>query len=309
MRRPQSGVLPAANRHAIFLTLLLNAGKDVGSQMLKAFAEIPAIVDRMAARDPNAALSCVLAVGADAWDRLWPEGPRPALLRRFPLVHDNGRSAPRTTADLFIHIRSERPDLNFDLARRIREVLSCYVTVAEEIPAFRYHEMRDLTGFVDGTENPEDNERAVVALVGPDDPAHEGGSYLHIQRYVHDLEGWESLSVNEQERVFGRTKQDDVEMSATEKPMTAHIKRVSIKEDGEELKILRHSMPYGNSSESGLYFVSYAKTPEHFERMLVRMIEADEHGDFDHLMKYTRAVTGAAFFAPSLGFVLRGAKP
>ncbi|MCB1874939.1 MAG: Dyp-type peroxidase [Chromatiales bacterium] len=304
MPRPQSGVLPPANRHAVFLTLLLNAGQDAGRQTRRILARIPQILEEVVASDTQAGLSCVVAIGAEAWDRLWPNGPRPTMLRRFPLVQDGARAAPRTSADLFIHVRSERADLNFDLIRSLRKAFSCCVTTAEEVHTFRYHDMRDLTGFVDGTENPEGQERVETALVGLEDAGHAGGSYVHVQRYVHDLDAWERLSVDEQERVFGRTKADDVEMAAGVKPATAHIKRVSIKDNGEELKILRHSMPYGTGAEAGLYFVSYAKTPEHFERMLIRMIHADEAGNYDHLMHYTRAVTGAAFFAPSLDFLL-----
>ena len=155
---------------------------------------------------------------------------------------------------------------------------------------------RDLTGFVDGTENPKDAHRAEVALL-PAGP-FAGGSYIDIQRYIHDLAAWNRLSVTQQEQIIARTKQTDEEFATEDKPETAHIKRVSIKEDGESLEILRHSMPYGTVSEHGLYFISYAGRPDTFRRMLEQMIVADKAGHYDHLLNFSRAVTGASFFAP-----------
>ncbi len=158
---------------------------------------------------------------------------------------------------------------------------------------------RDLIGFVDGTENPAGDHRGEVALVGDDDPEMAGGSYVAIQRYIHDLAAWESQPIEEQEQIIARTKADDVEFESTDKAPTAHFKRVSIKEGGKSLEILRHSMPYGTTSEHGLYFVAYCDTPGNFEDMLEQMIVGDVDGHYDHLLNYSWAVTGASFFAPS----------
>jgi len=177
------------------------------------------------------------------------------------------------------------------------------ISIVEEINGFRYLENRDLTGFIDGTENPEGDERADVALVAQDDPDFAAGSYVNMQRYIHDLHNWETLSVHEQEAAIGRTKADDVELADGVKPPTAHISRVVIEQDGEELEILRHSMPYGDVREAGLLFIAYARTPDNFDRMLDRMVHADADGHYDHLLDYTRAVTGCSFFAPSMEFL------
>ena len=177
------------------------------------------------------------------------------------------------------------------------------ISIVEEIDGFRYLENRDLTGFVDGTENPAGDERADVALVPQDDPDFAAGSYVNMQRYIHDLATWERLSAHEQEGIIGRTKADDVELADGVKPPTAHISRVVIEQDGEELEILRHSMPYGNVCEAGLLFIAYARSPDNFDRMPDCMIHTDADGHYDQLMDYTRAVTGCSFFAPSMEFL------
>lgn len=306
MGRPQSGILPAANGHALFITLLLAQGETAGRTARETAAAVPGLTDELAAAYPEAALTSVIGVGSNAWDRLFPDR-RPAQLRRFTEVEGQGGRAPATPADLFLHIRGERPDLNFELARRLMQRFGESVTVVEEVTAFRYLDSRDLTGFVDGTENPTGEARAEVALVGEGDPAFAGGSYIALQRYIHDLPAWERLPVAEQERIIARTKADNVEFDSDDKPPTAHIKRVSIKEDGRSLEILRHSMPYGTTSEHGLYFVAYCATPNNFDKMLSRMLIADDEGHYDHLMDYSRAVTGAAFFAPARDWLESGA--
>lgn len=303
MATPQSGVLPEGNSHALFLTLRIDGGVDDALQRVRsACGALPALTDELAGSDPGATLRSVVAFGSGAWDLLFPVA-RPAQLDVFRAREDGSRNAPSTPADLLLHIRSERRDLNYELIRQARALLGGGGVAVEEVAGFRYLDNRDLTGFVDGTENPEDDERAEVALVGDEDVAFTGGSYIHMQRYVHDLARWEDLAVAEQEVVIGRTKPEDTELPSGVKPPTAHISRVVIKQDGEELEILRHSMPYGYSDEAGLVFIAYGRTPDNFNRMLDRMIYADMDGLYDHLMAYTRAVTGCAFFAPSLEFL------
>jgi putative iron-dependent peroxidase len=299
MTTAQSGVLPEGNSHALFLTLRIDyAANDAVQRVCEACASLPALTEQLAAQDPAARLSSVAAFGAGAWSVLFP-GARPAHLRTFRVREDGPRKAPSTPVDVLLHIRSERRDLNHQLAHQMRLALADAVALHEEVAGFSYLDMRDLTGFVDGTENPQGAERAQVALVGDEDAAFAGGSYIDLQRYVHDLPRWEHLNVSAQEVVVGRTKPDDVELPKGVKPPSAHISRVVIEDDGEELEILRHSMPYGNSNEAGLVFIAYARSPDNFDRMLDRMIYADAHGIYDHLMNYTRAVTGCSFFAPS----------
>ena len=271
MGQPQSGVLPEANRSANLVTLLVEPGEAAASVVRQALANLPALGDEIAKIDPEARLSNVIGIGAEAWDRIYPSA-RPDQLLPFTPLQDGGRQAPATAADLFLHLRAERFDLCFELARRWVKGLGGAVQVVEEVHGFRYMDSRDLTGFVDGTENPKDEHRAEVALL-PQGP-FAGGSYIDIQRYIHDLAAWNSLNVTQQEQIIARTKQTDEEFATEDKPETAHIKRVSIKEDGESLEILRHSMPYGTVSEHGLYFISYAGPARH----LSAHVGADDHG-------------------------------
>lgn len=304
MAQPQSGVLPEANGHAIFLTFTLNPAEEDAARMRRGAAAFPGLTDQVAGLDPDSALVSSLGVGAAAWDRLFPEA-RPRHLRPFHALSGLGGSAPATAGDLLVHIRGERRDLNFELSRRLMRQIGAAVSLIEEVQGFRYLDSRDLTGFVDGTENPSGDDRAAVALVGEEDPDFAGGSYVAAQRYVHDLGAWEALSAPQQEAIIARTKEDDIEFEADAKPLTAHIKRVSVERDGKSLEILRHSMPYGSVSEQGLLFIAYGASPDNFDLMLRSMIEGDGEDHFDCLMKYTRAVTGASFFVPARDWLER----
>ena len=156
---------------------------------------------------------------------------------------------------------------------------------------------------MDGTENPQGDHKKAVALVGDEDEVFAGGSYIHLQRYIHNLDRWATQSLKEQEDVYGRTKEDNIEYPSDKKPLTAHTKRASLKDGhGDSIEILRHSMPYGSLSEAGLLFASYCRTPENFTLMLKSMVEGDNDGHTDKLMEYTTAITGQAFFAPSLSW-------
>jgi putative iron-dependent peroxidase len=288
MGQPQSGILPDSSRHAAFLTFRLLAGEEASGRVRQAAASLPAMNAEVAAME---------------WDALYPAA-RPEGLAPFQAFADGERRAPATEADVLLHLRADRRDLVFALTRRLRQAMGDAATVIEEVHGFRNFDSRDLTGFVDGTENPQGvEERSEVALVSEGQFA---GGIVNVQRYVHDLTRWESLPVREQEDIIARTKEDDVEYPSDQKPPTAHIKRVSIEVDGESLKLLRHSMPYGTADEHGLYFIAYAGRPDSFSRMLEAMIVADDAGHYDHLMDYTRAVTGATFFAPPLETLATG---
>jgi len=200
-----------------------------------------------------------------------------------------------------LHILSKRYDLNFELATRIYTQLGDMVEVMDEVHGFAYLDSRDLTGFIDGTENPMGNkDRTAVALIGQEDAAFAGGSYVFTQRYIHNLKKWATIPLQEQEGAVGRKKKDSKELSDKVKPPTAHISRVVMEENGKELEIVRHSFPYGTVSESGLFFIAYTRDLAIPEKMLSRMYGTAGDGLHDHLMDFTQAVTGATFFAPSL---------
>jgi putative iron-dependent peroxidase len=294
---PQTGILPEASPQAVFLTLLLAPGEAAEAVARRVIAGIPALGDEISAIDPNAQLACVIGVGSAAWDRLFPVA-RPEGLAPFRSFEDADRSAPASPADLLLHVGSKRQDLCFELVRRVFESFGEAVTLVEETHGFCYLDSRDLTGFVDGTENPQGEDRATVALLGESAGAFAGGSFVTTQRYVHDLKACNKLSIAQQEPIIGRTKADNIEFENEQKLPTAHIKRVSIKEDGVSLEMLRHSMPYGGASEYGLLFIAYTGRADTFSLMLEAMIVADSEGNYDHLTNFSRAVTGAIFFAP-----------
>ncbi len=301
MSTPQSGILPPASSHALFLTYRLRPGFTIAPfRLRRACSEIPAMTSELAALDENGAFYSVVAFDSNVWNLLYPN-QRPAQLRPFRAREQGPRKAPSTPADLLIHIRGERRDLCHELGRRITASLGDGLALVEEVSCFRYLDNRDLTGFVDGTENPEGDERRAFALVGDEDPWFAGGSYIHMQRYIHDLARWERLKVFEQEPIIGRTKYTNEELPRGVRPPSAHINRVTLRDaQGEEIKILRHSMPFGGLKESGLMFISYARSPDPFDQMLDRMIFQDEDEFHDRLLDFTKAMTGGAFFAPPL---------
>jgi len=243
----QSAILPGPQASALFLILRARHRAASPRALARAAAGVPALAKKVGAFDARAKLVSAVALGPELWDAISP-GVRPANLRPFRAVSAGGRSAPSTGGDLLLHVVSKRPDLNLELARRLRAPLGDAVSVCDEVHGFRYLDSRDLTGFIDGTENPKGKERVEVALVGREDKAFAGGSYVYTQRYVHDLDRWAALSDQEQEGIVGRRKRDSVELSDAKKPPTAHIARAVIEENGEELEIVRHSFPYGTCS-------------------------------------------------------------
>ena len=297
MPTPQPGVLPAGGAHAYFLTCMV-ADDAERTALSQAIGGLLPIARAQATKAKRAGLLCTIGIGSELWGRLSP-ARRPAGLRPFRAVKANGRIAPATGGDLFVQITSGRHDLNLDLAMRLVRCLQPLAAVAEEIHGFRYLDSRDLIGFIDGTENPKGKARAAAALIGEEDRLFAGGSYVAVQRYVHDLERWRRLDDREQEQIIGRTKRGSVELPKNKKPQTAHISRVVIERDGAELQILRQSYPWGTVHEAGLYFAAYTKSLDVFDSMLARMMGATADGLHDRLMEFSRAVTGATFFVPS----------
>ncbi|MEY8252211.1 MAG: Dyp-type peroxidase, partial [Colwellia sp.] len=283
---------------------LFNALDNKNAFIRAAISRLPKLFDNYSDQFSEANLIGVVAIGEAYWDEFYPQA-RPALLTPFPAMHSDDRVAPTNSYDIYIEIRSDRADVNHIVSTKVCQLLGDSVELIEQVQAFRFLDGRDLTGFVDGTENPQGLHRREVALVkDQDDINFAGGSYLHTQRYQHNLTLWDSLAEHEQEEVYGRTKLDNVEYDSDDKALTAHTKRTSLKdEQGKSIEIVRQSMPYGDMKRKGLFFVSYCQSPKPFEMMLKSMIYGDGDGNSDHLLKYTQAETGSAFFAPSLTFI------
>lgn len=299
MSPSQSAILPEPSQSALFLVLRVPRRSEDGSTVADVLSRVPALTARVAALDRRAKVVSAVSLGSELWDAVSPDR-RPAGLHSFVPVTIDGRAAPGTGGDILLHVISRRADLNLELAIRFRAALHDAVEVLDEVHGFRYLDSRDLTGFMDGTENPKGKRRAQVALIGNEDAAFAGGSYVFTQRYVHDLRRWSALPEKEQEGVIGRRKRDSKELPERTKPPTAHISRVVIERDGEELEIVRHSFPYGTVSEAGLFFIAYTRHLDIPEQMLARVMGTSGDGVHDRLMDFSRAVSGATFFAPSL---------
>ncbi len=306
MAQPQKGICAEPNLHSVFL--MLNVVEDDDATMRRKLADILALFDYYDSEHYEAMVSGVIAIGSGYWLELYP-GLLPIELSPFPDMHCDDRHAPATPADLFIQVRADRADICHAMATDIFDLLQEQVELVEQIKGFRYLDGRDLTGFVDGTENPKGLHKLDVAIVGDEDPDFAGGSYLHIQRYRHLMKRWNKVEVTDQEQIIGRTKEDNVEFDSADKAPFAHTKRTSLKdEQGQSIEMLRQSMPYGDLKVQGLYFISCAASPKPFTKMLHSMIYGDENGVYDRLLDFTVAETGAAFFAPSATFIKRQAK-
>jgi putative iron-dependent peroxidase len=242
----------------------------------------------------------VVGFGATLWRWLEPDAAPPDLAP-FEPIEGQGRRAPATQHDLWVWSHGTGEDVELDVARAINAALAPVAMLAAERPGFVYRDSRDLTGFVDGTENPP-LERAHDVAIVPDLKPGAGGSFVMTQRWVHDLAAFHAQDVDGQERTFGRTKPDSVELD--DKPASAHIARVVIEEDGEELEIYRRSVPYGTVLEHGLYFVAFSADPSRFTKMLARMFGTSGDGLHDRLTDFTHPVSGSFYFAPALDDLL-----
>ncbi|TLH69003.1 Dyp-type peroxidase [Mycolicibacterium aubagnense] len=300
--RPQPVLTPLTSA-AIFLIATIDEGAE--PEVHEALAGLSGLVRAVGFRTPASRLSLVAGIGSEAWDRLF-SGPRPAGLHRFPELHGTRHHAPSTPGDLLFHIRANAMDVCFELASQILKSLDGAVTVIDEVHGFKFFENRDLLGFVDGTENPDGPDAVVAAQVGDEDPEFAGGSYVHVQKYLHDMASWESLSVTEQERVIGRSKLEDIEMADNVKPPNSHVALNVIEDaDGNQLQIVRANMPFGRvgSGEFGTYYIAYSADPGVTERMLRNMFIGDPPGNTDRILDFSTAVTGVLFFTPTVDFL------
>jgi len=297
-------VVQNLTRAAIFMVATVNPGSAARAAIRSFCGDLPALVRSVGFRDIEGNLSCIMGVGSDAWDRLFGQ-PRPAELHPFREISAGARHAVATPGDLLFHIRAKRMDLCFELATQIMARLGGAVSPLDEVHGFRYFDDRDLIGFVDGTENPTGQAAIDAAYVGTEDAAFAGGSYVIVQKYLHDLDGWNALSTETQERIIGRTKLADIELDDAVKPAYAHNALAKVVVDGKEIKIIRDNMPFGRAAEKefGTYFIGYARSPRTIEQMLENMFVGQPPGNYDRLLDFSVAKTGNLFFVPSATFL------
>ena len=300
---PQPVVAPLT-RAAIFLVVTFNPGAENRAAIRNFCGNLSALVRSVGFRELSQGLSCIAAFGSDTWDQLFGQ-PRPRELHKFREIQAGKRHAVATPGDILFHIRAQRMDLCFEMATQIMARLGAAVSPVDEVHGFRYFDSRDLIGFVDGTENPKDQAAIDAALIADEDPPFTGGSYVIVQKYLHDLAGWNKLPTEKQEGIIGRTKLNDIELDDSVKPAFAHNVLTKITEDGKEIKILRDNMPFGQADqgEFGTYFIGYSRSPRTMEQMLQNMFIGKPPGNYDRLLDFSRAVTGNLFFVPSETFL------
>lgn len=293
----QSVILPLPSDHARFIVLRL---KDLSIQQLKEKLEnLFSTRDRLITQHPNAQIKTGVAFGPELWPKLYSQTPE-GFTQLAPI--QGAFQMPVVPADIIIHVASQRTDICFALSQSFFEGIQDKVEVLDERVCFRYFDGRDITGFIDGTENPQfPDDRAETALLGEDAGVFADGSFIFAQRYSHNLEKWKKLKVDAQEHVMGRTKLESIELDDDVKPENAHVARTVIEnEQGEELEILRHSLPYGDGQgDQGLFFIAYTKDLTRIDRMLLRMFGTSGDGIHDRLLHFVTALDGAYYFAPS----------
>lgn len=296
-------VVARLTRAAIFLVVTINTGPEHHAAVKALCGNLAGLLHAVGFRDLEGGLSCVMAFGSEAWDRLFGS-PRPKELHPFRELHGR-HHAIATPGDVLFHIRATRMDLCFELATEIMSRLGGHVSTEDEVHGFNYFDDRDLIGFVDGTENPVEQAAIEATIIGDEDAIFAGGSYVIVQKYLHDMPGWNSLPTEAQERIIGRTKLSDIELDDAVKPSSAHNALTTIMEDGKQLEILRDNMPFGEvgKGEFGTYFIGYARSPRRIEQMLVNMFVGRPPGNYDRLLDFSRPVTGTLFFVPSATFL------
>ncbi|OLQ91736.1 deferrochelatase [Vibrio panuliri] len=290
MSQPQTAILPEAEPFAHYTLLKVRQNPE---KVLAQLQALPALVEELNQQQENAKLTLSIAFTHGFWSQL--NQAVPAELIEFPQLGEGDVVAPSSDVDVLVHLHSNRHDLHFYVMRKLLAEIADDVNVVDETAGFRYLDARDMTMFIDGTENPKEAARQEVAII----PEGEfvGGSYVMVQRFIHNLPAWNRLNISAQEKVIGRTKPDSIELDDV--PAASHVGRVDIKEEGKGLKIVRHSLPYGTASgEHGLLFIAYCNTLHNFKAMLESMYGVTD-GKTDQLLRFTHAVTGAYFFAPS----------
>ncbi len=308
MDKADSGVVPQPvlsplTTTAIFLVVTIDPDGEAAVREL--LSGLAALQRSVGFRVPEGRLSCVAGVGSQVWDRLF-SGPRPAELHPFRELVGAEHRAVSTPGDLLFHIRATQLYPCFELASQIMDQLVGAVTVCDEVHGFKYFDVRDLLGFVDGSENPVGPAASAAVLIGEEDPEFVGGSYVIVQKYLHDLRAWNALPVEAQEKVIGRTKLSNIELDDAVKPDNSHVALTTITDtDGTERQILRDNMPFGTvgRGEFGTYFIGYARSPAVTVKMLENMFLGDPPGNTDRILDFSTPVTGTLFFVPTADFL------
>lgn len=303
-QKPSKGNIPQdvaemQGENAVFIVYGLRRTPEAREKVKDVCANFAGWIRSKHNRFPDMDFSCVIGFGSEAWEWLFPEQGKPNELQPFQAIKGDKHTAVSTPGDLFFHLRAKQMGVCFDFASIIDEKLNGAVEPIDETHGFRYLDGKAILGFTDGTENPGiDGNPYAFAVIGDEDPAFQGGSYVFVQKYIHKMDEWNALSTEAQEKVIGRRKFNDVELTDEEKPQNAHNAVTNI---GDDLKIVRVNMPFAHTSkgEYGTYFIGYSKTFATTRRMLENMFIGDPVGNTDRLLDFSTPTTGTLFFVPS----------
>jgi len=302
MNPDSQNVTDYTNNNTIFMVWNFNDSPEVGDVFQRICKLLINLNNSANVRFPVSRASCVMGIGHDAWLKLQLPTPMPKELIDFVPVAGAKHTAISTKGDLHFHIRADTTSICYDMAAEITKVLDPVAVSVEEVHGFRYWDSRSILGFVDGTENPHGQDRELFSLVADEDPDYKGGSYLFVQKYMHNLSAWKNLTTEQQENVIGRYKANDIEMADDVKPANSHIALANI---GDDLKIVRDNMPFGKMStnDMGTYFIAYASTFTTVQKMLTNMFVGSPEGNYDRILDFSTAKTGSLFFVPTFNMV------
>jgi len=279
MQNFQAGILADVPRLARYLVFSLKAEASPGDSLLKLVSTI---------NSDNA----VIGIGQSLIKSL---GKNIKGLRAFPVYSGQGFDVPSTPASLWIWLRGgDRGEL-LHQSLEIQDQLAESFELNNVVDAFQYKDSRDLSGYVDGTENPQGEDAFNAAIVQGCGEGLDGSSFVTVQQWVHDFKHFQAMPVSEQDNTIGRRISDNEEIE--DAPLSAHVKRTAQEDFEPEAFVVRRSMPWADASKAGLVFVAFGKSLDAFEALLKRMVGEDD-GTVDALFKFTQPVSGSYFWCP-----------
>jgi putative iron-dependent peroxidase len=299
MDNNSQNVLDYTNNNTIFMVWNFKSNvADISNTFKRLCALVINLSNSANVRFPDSKASVVMGIGLDAWNKLGLPTPLPKELEAFKPIIGTKHTAVSTQGDIHFHVRANENSYCIDAATALAMLMQDIAECVEEVHGFRYWDSRSILGFVDGTENPHGEDRATFGIIGDEDPFYKGCSYLFVQKYIHNMNAWKSLPVNEQEKVIGRSKADDIEMPDDVKPSNSHSALANV---GDDLKIVRDNMPFGKvgTNEMGTYFIAYASSFNTVKKMLNNMFVGVPAGNYDRILDFSAAKTGTLFFVPT----------
>ncbi|QQE88911.1 Dyp-type peroxidase [Azotobacter chroococcum] len=253
---------------------------------------LPVALDRLGSLADGETI--VVGLGASL---LQAQGRQLAGLRVFPALSGAGVDVPSTQHALWCWLRGEDRGELLQLGRQLVAALAPALRLVQSSDAFRYREGRDLTGYEDGTENPEGEKAVAAAIVGAGPEGERGGSFAAVQHWVHDLDHFGSLSPDQQDHIVGRRQSDNEELE--DAPASAHVKRTAQESFAPEAFVVRRSMPWNDDRQAGLLFLAFGHSLDAFEAQLRRMAGLED-GISDALFRFSKPVSGGYYWCPPL---------